>query len=593
MGKIKIKKFLRNEENVPLIRSANSIPDLPSSSNDHQPPKWTQKAFIQEPKTSYSSTNSSSERLSDQPIRSSVNYYFNSNNSLSGGSSANSDEEYEHFNHRRYLARQSLQKTINKNIMKNNKSNKNLTIDSIDFTNGKQNAFRHPPYNHQNSNRSDLALVQDEGAEGSTSNLQTMMHLLKGNIGTGILAMPNAFGNSGLLTGSILLPIIGSIAVHCMHLLVNSHNKIVKRFGCNPMDYEDVAEYSFLCGPKFMRKYSKVFRQIVMTFLLVTQIGFCCAYSIFVAETANAVIKNLTEGRVDLGLHFYMLLELPLMIGFCCLRDLRTLSVLSTIANILQSVGLIIIFIALSQDLKPTWEQKQWIGVEKLPLYFGTVIYAFEGIGIVLPLQKEMKDTKAFSGFFGVLNTGMVMVGSLYLATGFFGYLAYGDDVLNCGSITLNLPVTPLNETVKLMFAVALFFTFPLQFYVPIKMLWPIITRRLELDENVPRTTYFELGFRAFLTTITFLIAAAIPKLDLFISLIGALSSSCLAVIFPPMIEMLVRYDDEKTSFKVWIFIIAKNAFIICFGFAGFLTGTYISSYRIYEELFLGKPAPV
>lgn len=34
-----------------------------------------------------------------------------------------------------------------------------------------------------------------------TSNLDTMIHLLKGNIGTGILAMPDAFRNAGLAVG--------------------------------------------------------------------------------------------------------------------------------------------------------------------------------------------------------------------------------------------------------------------------------------------------------------------------------------------------------------------------------------------------------
>ena len=114
-----------------------------------------------------------------------------------------------------------------------------------------------------------------------------------------------------------------------------------------------------------------------------------------------------------------------------------------------------------------------------------------------------MKDARAFRGFFGVLNTGMVVVGSLYMAIGFFGYLKFGDEVLLHGSITLNLPFSPLNETVKLMFAVALFFTFPLQFYIPVNMLWPIITSRFDLDKNVTRTTYYELVFRAILTTIT------------------------------------------------------------------------------------------
>lgn len=46
-------------------------------------------------------------------------------------------------------------------------------------------------------------------------NCETMVHLLKGNIGTGIFAMPDAFKNAGLLVGSIGVPIMAVICVHC------------------------------------------------------------------------------------------------------------------------------------------------------------------------------------------------------------------------------------------------------------------------------------------------------------------------------------------------------------------------------------------
>lgn len=39
--------------------------------------------------------------------------------------------------------------------------------------------------------------------EHPTSNLDTMIHLLKANIGTGILAMPDAFRNAGLIVGKL------------------------------------------------------------------------------------------------------------------------------------------------------------------------------------------------------------------------------------------------------------------------------------------------------------------------------------------------------------------------------------------------------
>lgn len=44
-----------------------------------------------------------------------------------------------------------------------------------------------------------------------------MVHLLKGNIGTGIFAMPDAFKNAGLLVGSIGVPIMALICVHCKY----------------------------------------------------------------------------------------------------------------------------------------------------------------------------------------------------------------------------------------------------------------------------------------------------------------------------------------------------------------------------------------
>lgn len=49
-----------------------------------------------------------------------------------------------------------------------------------------------------------------------------------------------------------------------------------------------------------------------------------------------------------------------------------------------------------------------------------------------------MKNPSDFSRPAGVLNIGMTIVTTLYIAFGFFGYLKWGEDV--AGSLTLNLP---------------------------------------------------------------------------------------------------------------------------------------------------------
>lgn len=52
-------------------------------------------------------------------------------------------------------------------------------------------------------------------------NNETLIHLLKGSLGTGILAMPNAFYNSGLLIGTVGTILIGILCTYCLHVLVS------------------------------------------------------------------------------------------------------------------------------------------------------------------------------------------------------------------------------------------------------------------------------------------------------------------------------------------------------------------------------------
>merc|ERR1719309_1163969 len=99
-----------------------------------------------------------------------------------------------------------------------------------------------------------------------------------------------------------------------------------------------------------------------------------------------------------------------------------------------------------------------------------------------------MKTPKDMKGWNGVLNTAMVIVSCLLIAVGFFGYLKYGDAV--AGSITLNLPVDELLATlVKVMMSLAVFFTYALQFYVPVDLLNPFIQRRIT-PPNYVRAEY-------------------------------------------------------------------------------------------------------
>ena len=72
-------------------------------------------------------------------------------------------------------------------------------------------------------------------------------------------------------------------------------------------------------------------------------------------------------------------------------------------------------------------------------------------------------------------------------------------------------------------------------------------------------------------------LAAAIPKLDLFISLVGAVSSSTLALMAPPIIDTVTFWPQMgKLKWRLW-----RNVFLFTIGFLGFLTGSFVSMKNI------------
>ncbi len=50
---------------------------------------------------------------------------------------------------------------------------------------------------------------------------------MKGNIGIGVLTLPMAIHNAGLIGGSIGLAVIAYICVYCMFMLVKAAHKVL------------------------------------------------------------------------------------------------------------------------------------------------------------------------------------------------------------------------------------------------------------------------------------------------------------------------------------------------------------------------------
>lgn len=85
----------------------------------------------------------------------------------------------------------------------------------------------------------------------------------------------------------------------------------------------------------------------------------------------------------DYDLRLYMLALLPLLIAVNLIRNLKFLAPFSMVANMLMAAGMTITFYYIFQDIPSISERPSFSTFEQLPIFFGTAIFALEGVGVV------------------------------------------------------------------------------------------------------------------------------------------------------------------------------------------------------------------
>ncbi|VDM56791.1 unnamed protein product [Angiostrongylus costaricensis] len=349
-----------------------------------------------------------------------------------------------------------------------------------------------------------------------------------------------------------------------------SHYPLGLRKAQPRLDYANVMRSAVEIGPSWIRDHGYFCKSIDILLTILITNGECK----HVSSTIRFLFTNkdlLCTSYIHISQAGWIALLLIPTMALCTVRELRALAPLAAVANVVYLIAVCIVLQHLFQFDRRTISLPAVGNWSTLPLFFGTVMFAFEGVAVVLPIESQMDEPLHFVTNNGVLNTSCLLVLIVYMTVGFFGYLRFGSDVKD--TLTLNLPQTNFYQTIKLMFVACILVSYPLQFYVPMERVEKWIKRKVA----VQRQENLIYGIRLLGVLCTCVVAELIPHLALFISLVGSVAGTSLTLVFPPIIELLCCYS--KNSLTPWIWI--RNIFLMMFAVVGFASGTYTSMLQI------------
>ncbi|XP_011196222.1 proton-coupled amino acid transporter-like protein CG1139 isoform X2 [Zeugodacus cucurbitae] len=387
---------------------------------------------------------------------------------------------------------------------------------------------------------------QHRVVENPMSNLEVYISLLKASIGIGCLAMPKAFQAAGWLNGLLSTALIGSIVIFALHVLLHGMYELSKRKRVPQLNYPDSMAVALESGPKYLRFLSETARSTIDFILAFYHFGVCCAYVVFIADN----MKELFDFYgYDIDSRFYIFaLTLPLS-AIYLVRDLRNLVPFNAVADAMICFSFVIVFYYIFTGLPSLARRSAFGDLKSYPLFFGTVLFAIESVGVIISVEAKMKSPRD------------------YLA--FFGYWRYGDRVKD--SITSNLPMDEfLPRLAKLMFAVAIFLSFALQGYITIEVCWRRYSEYMNLKASHP----LEYVLRIAIVLGAVLAAVMSSELVLILSLVGSFSLSYLGLIFPGLMDFCLRYSQGFGPYKIYLW---QDLALVVFGFVGGAIGTWFS----------------
>ena len=352
---------------------------------------------------------------------------------------------------------------------------------------------------------------------GDASQMKTFFTLLKAFIGTGIMFLPKAFKNGGMLFSTITMVLVSSVTALCFELLLSCR----KQYGGG--GYGDLGQ--IIVGPRF--------RTLILVSITLSQLGFVCAGLIFTADNLASFLDAVTQTRdAPLSTNALIGIQLIILIPMAFIRNISKLGPAALLADIFILFGITYIYwydISAISRMGGFHSSIKLFNPHDFTMTVGSAIFTFEGIGLILPIQSSMKQPEHFSK---LLYLVMIIITVIFTSVGILCYGTFGEHV--SVEVIDNFPQTSkLVNAVQFLYSMAVLVGTPVQLFPAMRNIELKIFGRASGKQS-GLTKWKKNGFRTLLVILCGLIAAfGASDLDKFVALIGSFACVPLVYIYP------------------------------------------------------------
>jgi proton-coupled amino acid transporter len=356
--------------------------------------------------------------------------------------------------------------------------------------------------------------------KGDAGMMQSFFTLLKAFIGTGIMFLPKAFNNGGILFSTVTMVLVSTLSMLAFHLLLQCRNQYGGGYG-------DLGKS--IGGPKF--------RALILASITISQIGFVCAGMVFVAENLYSFLEAVLKGSSPLTIKAIITLQLIVLIPLSFIRNISKLGPVALLADVFILIGLTYIYYFDIATLATEGVDKtvQLFNPQQYTLTIGAAIFTFEGIGLILPIQSSMKKPQAFEWLLAVV---MLIITVIFTSVGVLCYATFGSDTQI--EIISNYPQdSKLVNAVQFLYSIAVLAGTPVQLFPALR----IVEGKMFGRRSGKRDAMTKWKKNAFRTGVV-LVCGGISivgssNLDRFVSLIGSFACVPLVYIYPPLLHFM------------------------------------------------------